>query len=270
MILDCFTKQRKHPKGKIVPDHSHQTYEIVYYLYGKGKCFYFSENGEKTTRDYTANTVFICAPKTPHGEIYDADTASVVVRFHFEESDKLSLKIDSCFFTDKDLEIFSFLKKITTELENLRFRYETIVDYTLYELLVTVSRRMNANEKNIHNIAYAISYIDNHFTNKISIRHLAEKSFYSVEHFRKLFKARTGLTPKEYITMKRLERALKILSSSDLPLFQISDECGFENYNHFVNFCKSLTGKTPSQLRQITEDPLQPVRKLFPNYSPTD
>lgn len=274
MYLDCFTKLRKHPKGKIVPEHMHQDYEIVYYLYGKGYCSYLPSKAttltEKVTKEYSANTCFLCAPQTIHDENYLADTASIVCRFHFDEHDKKIIDINSSFFADTDLEILSFLKKIIFELDTLQYGYETIVSNTIFELFVTIARKQISNEKNAHNIDYAISYIDNHFTNRISVKHLAETSFYSVEHFRKLFKNRTGLTPKEYIMMKKLEKALKILSSTSLPLFQISDECGFENYNHFVNFCKNLTGKSPSQLKQCNTPPQELVKNIFYQYKHSD
>ena len=269
MYLDCFTKLRKHPNGKIVPEHSHSAYELVYYLYGHGYCSFQPQNAanaEKITKEYAANTYFVCAPGTVHDETYLADTASIVARYHFDGADKSAVDLKTQFCTDSDLTVLDLLQKMVFELDNLQYKYETLVNNTLYELLVSIARREADNEKNIHNVDSSISYIDNHFTNKISIKHLAETSFYSVEHFRKLFKSRTGLTPKEYIMMKKLEKALKILSSTTLPLFQISDECGFENYNHFVNFCKNLTGRNPSQLKRIECAPADMVRQIFPDY----
>lgn len=220
----------------------------------------------KITKEYAANTYFVCAPGTVHDETYLADTASIVARYHFDGADKSAVDLKTQFCTDSDLTVLDLLQKMVFELDNLQYKYETLVNNTLYELLVSIARRDADNEKNIHNVDSSISYIDNHFTNKISIKHLAETSFYSVEHFRKLFKSRTGLTPKEYIMMKKLEKALKILSSTTLPLFQISDECGFENYNHFVNFCKNLTGRNPSQLKRIECAPADMVRQIFPDY----
>ena len=210
MYLDCFTKLRKHPNGKIVPEHSHSAYELVYYLYGHGYCSFQPQNAanaEKITKEYAANTYFVCAPGTVHDETYLADTASIVARYHFDGADKSAVDLKTQFCTDSDLTVLDLLQKMVFELDNLQYKYETLVNNTLYELLVSIARRDADNEKNIHNVDSSISYIDNHFTNKISIKHLAETSFYSVEHFRKLFKSRTGLTPKEYIMMKKLEKA---------------------------------------------------------------
>ena len=71
-----------------------------------------------------------------------------------------------------------------------------------------------------------------------------------------LFKEKTGYTPLQYLTEKRMENAKHLLSSSDLhySISEIAELCGFEDIYYFSRVFKKNVGLSPTQwLKQKTK-----------------
>jgi transcriptional regulator GlxA family with amidase domain len=68
--------------------------------------------------------------------------------------------------------------------------------------------------------------------------------------FKRRFKAATGHTPIAYVQRIRVERAKRLLESSDQPVEEISWAVGYEDPASFRRLFKRLTGVTPSAYRQ--------------------
>jgi transcriptional regulator GlxA family with amidase domain len=68
--------------------------------------------------------------------------------------------------------------------------------------------------------------------------------------FKRRFKAATGHTPIAYVQRTRVERARRMLETSDEPVEQISWAVGYEDPASFRRLFKRLTGLTPGAYRQ--------------------
>lgn len=72
------------------------------------------------------------------------------------------------------------------------------------------------------------------------------------DYVRKLFKKEVGMTPHEYLTRARMERAVNILLSgvtnrySDFTVTQIAETCGFAEPLYFSRVFKKYYGVAPS------------------------
>jgi len=64
-----------------------------------------------------------------------------------------------------------------------------------------------------------------------------------------LFKEEYGMTPYHYYLSQRLELAQNMLSSTCLPIQEISNMLGFPDYRHFTSLFKKWTGVTPTYFR---------------------
>lgn len=82
-----------------------------------------------------------------------------------------------------------------------------------------------------------ISMITENYQKSYSLDELASISGYSKNHLIRIFKKETGKTPLSYITELRLKEAQTLLTYSNLPIQEISLQCGFGNY---INFYKSF------------------------------
>jgi transcriptional regulator GlxA family with amidase domain len=68
--------------------------------------------------------------------------------------------------------------------------------------------------------------------------------------FKRRFKAATGHTPIDYVQRIRVERAKRLLETSDESIEQISWAVGYEDPASFRRLFKRLTGVTPGAYRQ--------------------
>ena len=58
-----------------------------------------------------------------------------------------------------------------------------------------------------------------------------------------------GLTPWEYINIKRINKAVDLLKSSDLSISSVATQCGYNNMANFSRIFKQITGTTPKHIR---------------------
>lgn len=82
-----------------------------------------------------------------------------------------------------------------------------------------------------------------------SIDALARELSMSKSHFEHMYKQLFGISVMNEVINSRLEYAKFILSSSDTPINQIAEMCGYNNDIHFMRQFKSRLGLTPSQYR---------------------
>jgi AraC-like DNA-binding protein len=92
-------------------------------------------------------------------------------------------------------------------------------------------------------------YIDSHLGENISLEAMAEMAGLSVFHFSRAFRQSTGVAPHGYLLQRRIERAARLLSRTELPLSEIALAVGFSDHSHFARHFRRLTGTTPSVAR---------------------
>lgn len=87
-----------------------------------------------------------------------------------------------------------------------------------------------------------------------TIEWYAGKSNLCYRHFDRSFKMRTGITPREYMALVRLDLAYLIKNRSpqkDWPTIAI--ESGFYDYQHLSKAYKKFTGYTPTEFYQLEQ-----------------
>ena len=102
-------------------------------------------------------------------------------------------------------------------------------------------------QKGIMQIA---SYMNQHFSEPISIEQLADMCKLSKPYFIAAFKKVIGETPYSYLVLLRIAKAKILLETSEYPVNKIAELCGFSKSNTFTSLFKSSTGMTPTQYRK--------------------
>jgi len=97
----------------------------------------------------------------------------------------------------------------------------------------------------------AITHIETHLYQNVSVAEMAEIAGYHPNYFAKLFQKRFGVSPARFITQKKTQFAMEQLSATTRTIAEISDSLGFSSQFYFCNFFKKQTGMTPSEYRQI-------------------
>ena len=95
-----------------------------------------------------------------------------------------------------------------------------------------------------------VDYIDNHFTDDLTIPFLAQRFGYDSSYFCRKFKAQTGITCVEYINALRLDQAAIMLKGTKVPINEIAHCCGFADANYFSRCFKEKYEISRSKWRE--------------------
>ena len=98
-------------------------------------------------------------------------------------------------------------------------------------------------------IANCVRYIDANFCDpNINIDAVCATAFISVSSLQRAFAKYFGMSPKQYLIQLRMNRALELLTESELSVKEISSACGFTDEKYFSRAFKKKYGYPPSQL----------------------
>lgn len=83
---------------------------------------------------------------------------------------------------------------------------------------------------------------------------LAAEKGLSIDHFRRLFRKKHGMTPKEYLHHQRMIRAAELLEFDNVRIKEIVYSCRFKSFVDFSRSFKKFSGLSPrSYRRQVRE-----------------
>lgn len=100
-------------------------------------------------------------------------------------------------------------------------------------------------------IKTVLSYITEHYQEKLYVPDLASQVNMNEQYFCRFFKRSIGKTPIDYINDYRLNKVIRLLETGDAPVTEICLECGFNNMGNFQRLFKRKTGTTPLQYRKL-------------------
>lgn len=87
-------------------------------------------------------------------------------------------------------------------------------------------------------------------TNFVSgLPRLLELANYSQAHVNRVFRQYLNTTPTHYINDLRLRYAHRLLTTTDMPILDISNACGFNNASYFYTVFKNRYDACPNDLR---------------------
>ncbi len=102
-------------------------------------------------------------------------------------------------------------------------------------------------------VSLCVSYMENNFSQKITLDTLGMLTGYSPLHLSRIFLKETGQTPHQFVTDARMEYAKDKLTETNEKIREIANECGFSSESHFKAFFKRTTGKTPGMYRKYMQ-----------------
>lgn len=103
---------------------------------------------------------------------------------------------------------------------------------------------------NVMRLRPALDYIEKNSGEKIYIETLSDMITVSPDYFTKMFKDSIGKTPIDYINGIRVNRALRLLSETDIPVNEIAEKSGFSNPNYFHKIFKQYMTTSPLAYRK--------------------
>lgn len=159
-------------------------------------------------------------------------------------------------FHPEDIAPFTIL---LTDLYNLAATSDYIRDMRINEKLGTLLTLLM--EQSWHPESVTVSrkrmelveiknYLDEHYTDKISLDDLAERFFINKFYLSKIFKETYGTTVNNYLISKRITRAKQLLRFTDMTVDEIGVAVGMGDANYFSRMFRKVEGSSPSEYRK--------------------
>ncbi len=256
-------------------DHRHVEFEIVLIKSGAG--IYRTKNKEYTIR---AGDVFLFASNEVHcitaidkggmqlmnihfeprfiwssgNDLFDAD----YLRIFYDRSERFENRLPRD--SEQTKSIARMLMDMEQEFSDKKPEYTLMVKVLLLSILVTMMRGfdyMSAEDKSQGRrqsytaIERSMDYMMERLSEPLTLKELAAVANMSETYYSAVFSRLNGVSPWDYLTAKRVEKAAKLLRSEcGLTMLEIATLCGFNNTANFNRAFKKYQNRTPSSYRK--------------------
>ena len=85
---------------------------------------------------------------------------------------------------------------------------------------------------------------------ELSLKSLAFQLGFNSSYLSVLIKKELGLPFQDYLIQERMKRAKLLLLTTDLKVYEIAEQVGFEDMNYFSQRFKQIVGVTPRQFKK--------------------
>lgn len=253
--------------------HTHAYFQIYYIM--RGSLIHFVEDDSSRL---THGDMFIIPPEKAHYIAPEPDT--VFYSFSFMpgflgesapsnrlaasflrslQSDtnqsirpKVSVEPEEIFYVE------NIMEHILKEFEQKPLGYnETVRSYAL--LLVTMLARSYFEthsdalpdhfETSRQFVMHCIEYIENNFTDKISLEEISKRSAMSKSSFCKMFQSMTGHSFNNYLNICRIRKAAEYIKQG-YKITAVYGICGYNDFSTFYRNFKNIMGVSPQEYKQ--------------------
>ncbi len=221
------------------PIHTHNHWEIMYYVSGEG----YLETIDKNI-DFTVGTIIAVPPNTPHGSVSENGFCNISIGadfshlLHFEKPVAIN---DNSYFEGKTLANLIYQNRFGSQ-SLLSALSEAFAQFFL----------QNINSESHTKIAvYGIAKkIQQSFhLPDINVTEFLDQSGYSRDYIRDCFTKEMGCSPIAFLAETRTEKARKLIEiyGHSTPLQRIAEMCGYMDYIYFSRTFKKIVGKSPKE-----------------------
>lgn len=152
------------------------------------------------------------------------------------------------------------VENLVYEYNHKKTNYQLLIKLMMTQLIVLIGRNYTEQRKSymtpgimsaqrINNIHRVIGYLERHYAEDISLEQLSRISLYSERQLTRIFKEATGETIFGYLHQLRIERAKRLLLTTDAKVSDICTEVGFNDIRFFNKVFKKITGLNPKHYR---------------------
>src|SRR5690625_3380459 len=92
-------------------------------------------------------------------------------------------------------------------------------------------------------------YINENYSDQLTLDDIVEVSGLSKYHFTRLFRTTIHSTPIQYLTKVRINKSIELLKNESLTIEDIAEQVGFSNGNYFNKVFRSAMDMSPGKYR---------------------
>ncbi|MEK0312572.1 AraC family transcriptional regulator [Cohnella sp. 56] len=97
-----------------------------------------------------------------------------------------------------------------------------------------------------------MQWIEAHYQEEFDLERLADELHLSKFYVSRLFRRETGSSISDYLSVRRIKRACRLLQTTTLPVERIGAQVGLPNAPYFIQLFKRIVGITPLKYRNHT------------------
>lgn len=146
------------------------------------------------------------------------------------------------------IEELLFMKSAGTP--SFEARASQVIANILHGLLIGLQEERRGGTKDRDCVKDLMNHMEVNFARKVSIEAVSKSLFVNSAHLTRLFKAKTGFTPYEYLLRYRIMKSKELLLYTDLNVKEIAVKTGFPHVSNFIGKFKSLESITPGEFRK--------------------
>lgn len=151
-------------------------------------------------------------------------------------------------------EIFDLFNKVRDEFSRKDSMRDEILRCYTHMLFFLMARNINTRilaDSGCEYVEQAITYLQQHYSDDISLSKIADMCSVTPVHFSRIFKKETGFGFNNYLNLVRLQKAeIALAHNPKKSVTDIAAECGFHDSNYFSAKFKALYGVSPKQFQK--------------------
>lgn len=231
--------------------------ESIIIICAKGKGSYETQDGHYQVQP---GQFFLLPPGQRHQYAADVDEPWSIYWIRFTGKNSLAFNaqnaVKKCYkpMYLKDLPgIEDLFTKIYGALENGYSQHLlSYANMVFQHLLGELIYRVQDNKKTTNNMVDdVILFMRNHITQQLSLEELAVQFKYSPSRFSNIFKTATGYSPMAYFIQLKIQQSCQLLELTNLKIYAIAQQCGYEDPFHFSKLFKKIMHLSPEQYRSV-------------------
>jgi AraC-like DNA-binding protein/quercetin dioxygenase-like cupin family protein len=254
-----WTARYDYDPGWVLKVHSHEFFQAVYLVAGAGTLTL-----DGTQYPLEPCHVFVASPGVTHGLKASTRVRTLDMKFNVRNRALASaLRAIMPLYCAADSSIRRLFERIWQEGDGQQPLYREMCALYLLEFLLRLQRisppRKAATpvSRTETEVARAdmltgtvMSFVSEHIAEPLTVRRLADELGCSERSLRQHLHNLLGVSPMEYVTHFRIDRAKSLIRESDCALKEVASMVGFRSIHHFTRVFHRVTGMSPGAWRE--------------------